>query len=414
MVIATSDPGAAALPSQIMAERQESWLQPKEARMVPREKAAHAYGDVVRQRVDPALVEWAGAGVFNARVFPLAPGELHRIVVGYDVDLVRIGEALAVPARPAGEGAGHRRRQRREARARRGHQRAGRRGARGGGAAAAPLRGPAGAHDQGAPRRRPGAGARGRRSAARRLLRRAGRAAAARRRGRARRRHGGVPRRHLAQLEPGSLQRLAEAAPRRAREEPRLAPAGSTSCSSASTRTGTANGFVDNTPENVDALLAFADTLALEGATDLGAALAEAARPAWLVATAAPARHDVFLLSDGAATWGEGNLHAIGRRLAGGIAGPLFAYQTGLAGTDIAALAHLARETGGARVLGHRRGGGRARGHRAPRAAVAARRARSSPARPTSCSPAARRRCSRARRCSSSAAARSRRARSSS
>src|SRR6185369_11980993 len=38
--------------------------------------------------------EWAGAGVFNARVYPLQQGQLHRIVVGYDVDLVRIGDAL--------------------------------------------------------------------------------------------------------------------------------------------------------------------------------------------------------------------------------------------------------------------------------------------------------------------------------
>jgi len=52
MVIATSDTGATALPGQIMADRQESWIQPREARMVPREKAAEAYGEVVRQRVD--------------------------------------------------------------------------------------------------------------------------------------------------------------------------------------------------------------------------------------------------------------------------------------------------------------------------------------------------------------------------
>jgi len=57
-------------------------------------------------------------------------------------------------------------------------------------------------------------------------------------------------------------------------------------------------------------------------------------------------RPDLFLLSDGASTWGEGNLHALGRLLEG--LGPLFAYQTGLAGTDTSALVHLARESGGA------------------------------------------------------------------
>ena len=39
--------------------------------------------------------------------------------------------------------------------------------------------------------------------------------------------------------------------------------------------------FVPNTPENVDALLGYADGLALEGATDLGRALKEAAMPSW-------------------------------------------------------------------------------------------------------------------------------------
>ena len=64
--------------------------------------------------------------------------------------------------------------------------------------------------------------------------------------------------------------------------------------------------FVANTPENVEALLNYADGLALEGATDLGRALKEAASPAWLQGKAGsgPAA-DLFLLSDGAATWGE-------------------------------------------------------------------------------------------------------------
>jgi tetratricopeptide (TPR) repeat protein len=57
-------------------------------------------------------------------------------------------------------------------------------------------------------------------------------------------------------------------------------------------------------------------------------------------------RPDLFLLSDGASTWGEANLHALARIVEG--AGPLFAYQTGMAGTDTSTLVHLARETGGA------------------------------------------------------------------
>ena len=121
-------------------------------------------------------------------------------------------------------------------------------------------------------------------------------------------------------------------------------------------------GLVTNTPDHVAELLAFAGTLALEGATDLGAALGEAAHPAWLETGAHP---DLFLLSDGAVTWGESDLHALGRTLTG--AGNLFAYQTGLAGGDAATLVHLARETGGAvfSVTGESEIGAAATAHRA-------------------------------------------------
>ena len=80
-------------PEQILALRSGSWEQPKAARIVPKEKAAFAYRETVRRRVDPALVEWSGAGVFQCRVFPW-PRTLHRIVIGYDVDLVRAGDDL--------------------------------------------------------------------------------------------------------------------------------------------------------------------------------------------------------------------------------------------------------------------------------------------------------------------------------
>jgi len=81
-------------PARIREDRAASWTSPQEARMVPREKAAFAYGQTVRRSVDPGLVEWAGAGVFNARVFPLVARTLHRIVIGYDVDLLPVGEDL--------------------------------------------------------------------------------------------------------------------------------------------------------------------------------------------------------------------------------------------------------------------------------------------------------------------------------
>ena len=376
MVIATSEDGAGAgalpQPQQIMAARQDAWIEPKAARMVPRDLAAHAYGQTVRGRVDPALVEWAGAGVFNARVYPLGADQLHRIVVGYDVDLVRIGDSLEYRLELP-EGAP-------------------------GTVVDVSIANPAGTAVAVTPAVQATAAAPGAVPGRQRFhfedpaqrtitvrvdLKAAGAGAPA----------GAL----IAGRDPAAGEVFA------AQVAPAL-PAGAaasggggdaavflvdTSLSSNPDRFNVwlsllravleqnrdslrrfdvlffgvdahwyAGRYVENTPESVEALLAHAHGLALEGATDLGAALAEAARPAWRssLPAGAPARHDVFLLSDGAATWGEGNLHALGRRLiggagaggAGGAVDRLFAYQTGLAGTDLAALSHLARETGGA------------------------------------------------------------------
>ena len=81
-------------PAAVTKSRRDVWRNVKEARMVPREQAAYAFRETVRRRVDPALVEWSGAGVFNAKVFPLAPKKVHRIVIGYDVNLTRSGNQL--------------------------------------------------------------------------------------------------------------------------------------------------------------------------------------------------------------------------------------------------------------------------------------------------------------------------------
>jgi hypothetical protein len=70
--------------------RMGSWSNPKEARVVPKEKAALAYSQTVNRAVDPALMEWSGAGIFDCRVYPLQPKKLHRIVLGYEVNLTSI------------------------------------------------------------------------------------------------------------------------------------------------------------------------------------------------------------------------------------------------------------------------------------------------------------------------------------
>lgn len=339
MVIAVSDDDVANDPRQILEQRRTAWREPKEARMVPREKATFAYGQTVRRRVDPGIVEWAGAGVFSARVFPLAPRTLHRIVVGYDVDLTRIGKDLEYRLD-------------------------------------LPEQAPMAVVDVSVadPRATIAPNVAGRTAGSRKVF------------------HFENPKDHTigVRIANAGAPLLVGTDPKTGtffatRVTPDLPSTGAAASDSAVFLVDTSlssnpdrfniwlkllgaileqnrgslkhfdvlffsvdahwwkPGLVDNTPENVAELLGFAGSLALEGATDLGAALGEAVHPAW---DKTAARHDLFLLSDGAATWGEADLHALGKKLDG--AGNLFAYQTGLAGTDTATLVHLTRESGGA------------------------------------------------------------------
>src|SRR5690606_20326012 len=106
--------------------------------------------------------------------------------------------------------------------------------------------------------------------------------------------------------------------------------------------------YVENTKENVQQLLNYCNTLALEGATDLQQALAEASSPTWAAKEEKASPPDLFLLSDGAITWGEQDVHSLTQTLRTGAGGALFAYQTGLTGTAVGVLENLARESGGA------------------------------------------------------------------
>jgi len=332
-----------AAPAMIMADRQQSWRGPKEARMVPREKAAIAYGSTVRRAIDPALMEWSGAGMFSARVFPIAARKQHRIVIAYDLQLLPVGDDLElrfdvpqdVPSMtvdfdvaklPAGK---------------------------------LQLNPPVSGVEEG---------------------------------GRAYFRFA-QPQERALTLRITSPPTLVLTG-----DDPQVGSFFATTfvpklpAAAASAVTDRAVFLVDtslssnpdgfnvwlkmlralldnnrdsikqfavlyfnveaswwrgqlsaNEPAEVDALLADAQQLVLEGATDLGAALREAAHPRWLT-DGKP--HDMFLLSDGAATWGESDLFAMSRAMGNGRA--LFAYRTGLAGSDSAALELLTRETGGA------------------------------------------------------------------
>ncbi len=337
------------LPDEILKLRADSWNTPKVAGVVPREKAAFAYRQTVRRRVDPALVEWSGAGVFSARVFPLAPHKLYRIVVGYDVDLVRVEGDLEyrLDLPEVAECT-----------------------------VDLNLSAWAGGSARITPDERPFMS-----------------------NNRACYHFADLPGRELrVRLEdPGTV--LLSGADEKTgdyfatRFRPELPEDAKGTCASTAVflvDTSLSSNpdkfnvwlkllravldknrdaidqfavllfnveahwwqekFVKNTPENVQKLLDYAHTLALEGATDLEQAFREAASPSWLDASEEIAPWDVFLLSDGALNWGETNVHVLADSLTGNasLAGALFAYETGMAGTESRVLDHLARETGGA------------------------------------------------------------------
>jgi len=72
----------------------QPWGSVQEARVVEQKRARQVYEDVVRQQVDPALLEWAGGSTFSARVFPLPPHSLKRVVIAYEQTLVFDGQQL--------------------------------------------------------------------------------------------------------------------------------------------------------------------------------------------------------------------------------------------------------------------------------------------------------------------------------
>ncbi|MDY7231660.1 VIT domain-containing protein [Hyalangium rubrum] len=84
--------GAAAPPSKPGAKY--AWGERQEARVVEQKRAREVYEEVVRRNVDPALLEWAGASTFSARVFPLPPKSLKRVVIAYEQTLLFDGQRL--------------------------------------------------------------------------------------------------------------------------------------------------------------------------------------------------------------------------------------------------------------------------------------------------------------------------------
>ncbi|MDG2142201.1 MAG: hypothetical protein P8N31_01470 [Planctomycetota bacterium] len=334
-------------PESVMDARAGHWRGARSARFVPRGQAARAYKDTVRQNVDPALMEWAGAGVFQTRVFPLVPGATHRIVVGYEVDLVAVPntagqyefsldmpedlpglsldlhvlapsdqKVVVTPTLEGSAGYGGRTTYSFGATDERSFR------VRMDGLDTTALVAP---EDTGyfamdiQPQVESGASGGSRRAV---FLVDTSLSSA----------NGGMET-WLDLMEAtlannrGKLTEFGvvffDVTPRWWRSE-----------------------FAPNDARTVAELRVFAEGLSLEGASDLGSALAEGASPDWMGVYDGPT-WDLFLLSDGAVTWGASNEHAMSAMLTNS-AGALFAYTTGQAGTDRRVLEHLTRESGGA------------------------------------------------------------------
>ena len=57
-------------------------------------QARQIYEQIVRQRRDPALVEWMGYGLLRTRIFPIGPGEEKKVIVRFQSVAEREGDAL--------------------------------------------------------------------------------------------------------------------------------------------------------------------------------------------------------------------------------------------------------------------------------------------------------------------------------
>jgi len=64
--------------------------------MMNADEARAIYEEIVRRRLDPALIEMVGQGLVQARVFPFQPGETRRITLRYTQLLERAGDAVVL------------------------------------------------------------------------------------------------------------------------------------------------------------------------------------------------------------------------------------------------------------------------------------------------------------------------------
>src|SRR5258708_38288725 len=77
------------LPPALLARQIDvaDWGKLQEARVVPPTRGLETYEEVVRGRIDPALLEYASGNTFRGRVFPIAPRGYNRVPLAYEETL---------------------------------------------------------------------------------------------------------------------------------------------------------------------------------------------------------------------------------------------------------------------------------------------------------------------------------------
>mgnify|MGYP005840797043 CR=1 FL=1 len=73
------------LPEEAAINEFTMWVdgEPVQGQLYTREEARRIYEDIVRRRMDPALLEYVGRNLFQASIFPIPSGEERRIEIEY-------------------------------------------------------------------------------------------------------------------------------------------------------------------------------------------------------------------------------------------------------------------------------------------------------------------------------------------
>jgi hypothetical protein len=80
-------------PAQVVKQVDTAdWGRLQEGRVVAKPKALETYEEIVRGRIDPALLEYAGGNTFSGRVFPIPARGYNRILIAYE-ELLPAGDA---------------------------------------------------------------------------------------------------------------------------------------------------------------------------------------------------------------------------------------------------------------------------------------------------------------------------------